>query len=70
MKSNSGPRIYMKNSPSQQSFKDTTHNAVYKSNINYFIKEAIEQEFYLCQSCHNYNHKHTHTPPGLAEGQH
>lgn len=40
MNSISGPRIHMKNFPSQQSFKGTTHNTVYKSNSNYSVKEA------------------------------
>lgn len=43
MKSNSGPRIYMKNFLSQQSFKGATQNTVYKSNTNYSAKEAISR---------------------------
>lgn len=43
MRTNSGPWIYMKNFPSQQSFKGTTHNTVYKSNTNYSVKEAVSR---------------------------
>lgn len=43
MKSNSDPRIYMKNFPSQQSCKGTNHNTAYNSNTNYSVQEAISR---------------------------
>jgi len=43
MKSNSDPRIYMKNFSSQQSLKGTNHNTAYNSNSNYSVKAAISR---------------------------
>lgn len=48
MKSNSDPRIYKKNSSSQQSFKGTNHNTAYNTNTNYSVKEAISRMGILC----------------------
>lgn len=70
MKSNSDPRIYMKNFSAQQSCKGTNHNTSYNSNTNYSVQEAISRSGILSLLTMPQLESQTHIPPGLGKEQH